>query len=143
MIFENSICSFSYLFHFDEIHFFKKWKSFFSDMIVSRPEIDNIWYREAYIYVFDQFQNLWFGLIFVIFIIFGGLDLCVLECSFLLEHFSFKMQAGSHTCTWAKIMLTENEWSNIFQNFTFRPKKCKRLSHRKSAISWNRPRITL
>ena len=65
---------------------------------------------------------------------------CVLDFSFLLEHFCFKVEASWHHCTCAKIMLIENEWSNIFPNFTFRSKKCKRLSHRKPLTSWNHPR---
>ena len=50
------------------------------------------------------------------FIVFGGLDPCFLDLSFLLEDFSFRVQACTHICTSRKKMLTENELSNICQN---------------------------
>ena len=51
-----------------KIHFFEFWKWFFRDLNLSEPEIDIIWYREAYIYRFDQFKNLKNFMFFSIFI---------------------------------------------------------------------------
>ena len=69
---------------------------------------------------FENFENFQF---FSFFIIFGVRLAYILDVSFLPEHFSFKMQASWHHCTWGKIMLIGNELSNIFQNFIFRPQK--------------------
>ena len=43
--------------HFSKIQFSTFWTMFFNHMNFSGPEIDIIWYREAYIYVLHQFQK--------------------------------------------------------------------------------------
>ena len=55
--------------------FFEFWTLLFNDMNLSGPEIYINWYREAYIYVIDRFQNFWKCSMFVIFHHFRGSQL--------------------------------------------------------------------